>query len=119
MGTKVEIAFPFIEATGLNPQFEISSKDKEMFVSANLYTGEEKEINLKALESLVVVSVISIDNYLQEETQIEKDDEVFCNLRRKTILLRPASRKGVGRFGFLRDMLRGVCSFSVIFVRRT
>ena len=77
MGTKVEIAFPFIEATGLNPQFEISSKDKEMFVSANLYTGEEKEINLKALESLVVVSVISIDNYLQEETQIEKDDEVL------------------------------------------
>lgn len=77
MGTNVEIAFPFIEATGLNPHFEILSKDKEMIISADLYSGEEKEINLRTLESLAVVSVISVGNYIKEETQIEKGDEVL------------------------------------------
>ena len=77
LGTKVEIAFPFMEADGLKPYFEITKTEREMLVKAVLYEGEEKEIKLDALNSLAVVSVISVGEYLSEKVKVEKDSEML------------------------------------------
>lgn len=82
LGTKVEINFPFIEATGLNPHFAITVNDREMYVEALLYSGKEREINLNSLESLAVVSVLSIGDYLKEKVQVIKEEELLiANLK--------------------------------------
>lgn len=77
MGTSVEIGFPFMEMTGCNPYVEITTTDKEMLVSAVLYSGEEKDINLNSLDSLAVVSVLSVGEYSTELPQITKDSELL------------------------------------------
>ena len=76
LGTKVEISFPFIEASGLNPHFRISTQGNEMFAEAVLYSGKEQSINLNSIDSLAVVSALSINGYLPETITIAKDSEL-------------------------------------------
>lgn len=88
LGTMVEIEFPFIEATGLNPHFEITVKGKEMYVEAFLYSGEERNINLNSFDSLAVISVLSIGDCLKEKVQIAKDEDLLiANLKVNETLL--------------------------------
>ena len=77
IGVPVEITFPFMEITGYEPRVEISSNDKEMLVSAALYLGEETEINLSELDSLAVVSVLSVGEKEIGIPQIEKDNNIL------------------------------------------
>lgn len=87
LGTKVEIKFPFIEATDLNPHFNISANDKEMLVEAVLYSGKEIDIHLNKVESLAVVSAISIERYINASVQITKDELITANLNTNESLL--------------------------------
>ena len=60
LGTQVEILFPFAEITGGTPYIETEIKDNEMLISLVLYSGEEKEIDFSVLDSMAVVSVLSV-----------------------------------------------------------
>lgn len=74
-GTKVQIAFPFFEMSGEKAYFEIGNDDKNLFVDAVLYSGEEKQINLSSLSAAAVVSYLAVGENEITEPEIKKSDE--------------------------------------------
>lgn len=73
-GEEVVLGFPAIEMSGENTKVEVTRNGKEIFVDAVLYSGEEKSINLKAYDSLYVVSTISIGENKLSLGEIVTDD---------------------------------------------
>ena len=87
LGTAVKIEFPLVEMSGEKPFVEVTRTEKEIFVDAVLYKGEEKSINLRALESIFAVALISVGENEYKVNEIRKDGEFIymnANLNGKT-----------------------------------
>lgn len=78
LGTEVNINFPFIEMSGEKTKIEISRQKNELFVDAVLYSGEEKEINLKQLESICVAGLITVGENSGEIKSVKKEGDFLC-----------------------------------------
>lgn len=111
MGVPVEITYPFMEMTGEKPYFQIGRvNDNEMFVDAVFYCGEEKEINLKKLDSLCAVAVIKAGENIVGEPVIEKNEEVLT----ATLKANGVTLKVGGAYKPLKQASSVVSNFSFI-----
>ena len=73
-GIPVEIKYHYAEMSGEKTHFEIVKEGNSIFVDMVLYSGEEKEINLDELQSLITVSHISVNEKMEDSPSISKDD---------------------------------------------
>ena len=74
-GVPVEIKYHYAEMSSGKPYFEIVKEENSIFVDMVLYSGDEKIIDLDALQSLVTVSHISVNEKMKNNPEISKDSK--------------------------------------------
>lgn len=86
LGTAVEIQFPYAAITGGEPYMELQTTEDEMLLSMVLYSGEETEIDFNALESMAIVSVLSVGETTDSPAVKEENGFITAKLAAGAVL---------------------------------